>query len=83
MLILDTGYPTNRYRRAHPAKVDCWRLVDYADSERPFGTRYTLEAINIREMRVVGYPVASETLNAIFNFAIQNGLRGVRGFIIG
>ena len=81
MLILDTGRPTNQYRYQHPVEPDCWRIVDYADSPRPYGTRYTLEALNIAEMRIVGYPVCSNDLDVIRHAAIQHGLRGVRGFI--
>ena len=78
MLILDTGQITNKLASEIPRTPDCWRIVDYADSERTFGTQYTFEALNIAEARIVGYPVCYNVLSPIIHFALVNGLRGVR-----
>ena len=81
MLILDTGQMTKKLASEIPGTPDCWRIVDYADSERKFGTRYTWEAINISESRIVGYPICDNVLSPIIHFALVNGLRGVRGVV--
>ena len=81
MIILDTGHATRGLTRKYPGKVDCWRIVDYGDSQRPFSTRYTFEALNITDARIVGYPACSNDLDEIRYIAISNGLRGVRQFI--
>ncbi len=81
MIILDTGKITNKLASEIPGNPDCWRIVDYADSERKFGTRYTWEAINISESRIVGYPICDNVLSPIIHFALVNGLRGVRGVV--
>ena len=81
MIILDTGKMTKKLANTLPGKADCWRIVDYADSEQTFGTQYTFEALNTAEQRIVGYPVCFNFLSPILHFALVNGLRGVRGVV--
>ena len=79
MLILDTGKTTKKLASETPGNPDCWRIVDYADSEWTFGTQYTFELLNSSEMRIVGHRVCFNFLSPILHFALVNGLRGVRG----
>ena len=81
MLILDTGQMTKELASEIPGNPDCWRIVDYADSERTFGTQYTFETIKISEGRIVGYPICYNVLSPIIHFAMIHGLCGVRGVI--
>ena len=62
-----------------PGNPDCWRIVDYANSEQKFKTQYTFEALSSAEMRIVGYPLCYNVLSPIVHFVLVNGLRGVRG----